>query len=236
MALTQAQLLSKLAESRRRHPFGQFGTSDDECTDNGALGCTHTVWRYIAFVYKGKWYSHDQLTKLSGYPCGGGSTNRGMRISESQRLVKNLGLPYVYKAHLTSGELLRASKLGPCLFAVRYANWPNWAHYNGVTRPRPWARPTDKAGRNQFSGFYGSHACCLLGYKRITTTKGTFVRNDAYVMEPNHDSPSRPENVAYDIVTQTQLNAAYRAVVTVLGWPATMAFVPTRQPTFPGGL
>jgi hypothetical protein len=236
MALTQAQLLAKLAECRRRHPFGQFGTTDDECTDNGALGCTQTVWRFIAFVYKGKWYSHDQLSKMSGYPCGGGSTNRGMYVSESIALVKALGLPMVYKANLTSSQLLVASKIGPVLFATRYGSWPNWAHYRGVTRPRPWARPYDKAGRNQFTGFVGSHANCLLGYQRITTTAGTFVRNDAFVFEPNHDSPARPENVAYDVVTQSQLDLAYNDTVKRLGWSSTMAFIPTRQPTFPGGL
>jgi hypothetical protein len=233
MAMT---LLDKLRESRRRHPFAQFGTSDDECTDNGSLGCTHAVWRFIAWTYKGRWYSHDQLSKLAGYPCGGTSSNRGMRVSESQHLCKALGLPLVFKGHLSSSELLHASKLGPCMFAMRYGDWPNWAHYDGRTRPRPWARPTDHAGRNQFTGFTGSHAGALLGYKRIETTKGTFVRNDAYVFEPNHDSPARPENVAYDIVTQTQLNAAYKAVVTKLGWTNTLAFIPTKPPTFPGGL
>jgi hypothetical protein len=231
-----ATMLDRLKESRRRHPFGQFGSADDECTDNGSLGCTHTVWRFIAWAYKGRWYSHDQLSKLSGYPCGGGSTNRGMRVSESQALCRALGLPLVYKGNLSSSDLLRASRIGPCMFAIRYGDWPNWAHYGGVTRPRPWARPTDKAGRNQFSGFTGGHACALLGYVAVRTSSGTFVRNDAYVFEPNHDSPARPENVAFDIVTQTQLNAAYRAVVTKLGWSATMAFVPSRAPTFPGGL
>ena len=231
-----ATLLDKCKESRRRHPFGQFGTSDDECTDNGALGCTHTVWRFIIWAYKGKWKSHDEITKLSGYPCGGGSTNRGMKVSESQRLIRAVGIPYVYKGNLTSSQLLRASRVGPVGFGIRYGDWPNWAHYDGRTRPRPWARPTDRAGRNQFTGFTGSHFCCLLGYVRITTSNGTFVRNDAYVMEPNHDSPARPENVPFDIVTQSQLSAAYQATRTKLGWAATMAFVPSRAPTFPGGL
>jgi hypothetical protein len=233
MALT---LLDKLKESRRRHPFGQFGTADDECSDNGAIGCTHTVWRFIIWAYLGKWYTHDQISRFSGFPCGGGSNSRGMQPSESKKLVERLDLPFIYKADLTSSELLRATRLGPVLFGVRYGDWPNWAHYGGQTRPRPWARPLDKAGRNQFTGFVGGHAGCLLGYKRITTSRGTFVRNDAYVFEPNHDSPARPENVAFDIVTQTQLNAAYRATVTKLGWPKTMAFIPTARPTFPKGL
>jgi len=229
-------LLEKLKESRRRHPFGQFGTPDDECTDNGAIGCTHAVWRFIAFVYTGKWYTHDQISKLSGHPCGGGPGNRGMRVSESQQLCRALRLPYIFKANLTSAELIKASKIGPVMFATRYGDWPNWAHYGGQTRPRPWARPLDKAGRNQFVGFTGSHANCLLGFVRRTTTKGTFIRNDCFVFEPNHDSGARPENVAFDIVTQTQLNAAYRAVVTKLGWSSTVAMIPTKPPKFPGGL
>lgn len=230
MALT---MLEKLKESRRRHPFAQFGTPDDECTNNGSQGCTHAVWRFIIWAYKGKWLSHDEISKICGYPC---SADRGMRVSESQELCRDLNLPLIYKGNLPSGDLLKASRTGPCMFAVRYGDWPNWAHYNGQTRPRPWARPLDKAGRNQFTGFTGAHAAALLGYNRVTLTNGKFVRNDCFVFEPNHDSGARPEKVPFDIVTQTQLNAAYRAVVTKLGWSATMAFIPTKSPTFPGGL
>lgn len=230
--MSSKPLLDKLLEARRRHPFGQFGTTDDECTANGARGCTHAVWRYIAFVYKGKWYSHDQLSRLSGYPCG---ATRGMRISESQQLVKALGLPYVYKANLSSTALLTASNIGPVLFGIRYGSWPNWKDYHGKSVPSPYARPLGKAGRNQFTGFFGAHAVGLLGYLRVPTT-GTFVRNDCYCFEPNHDSPARPENVAYDVVTQSQLYKAFTDTKTRLGWSSTMAFVPSRAPTFPGGL
>ena len=108
--------------------------------------------------------------------------------------------------------------------------------YFGVNRPTPYARPAGKAGRNQFTGFFGSHAVALMGYQRIVSSTGAFVRNDAYVMEPNHDSPARPENVPFDIVTQTDLDRSYREVVTMLGWSATIALVPTKAPTFPGGI
>ncbi len=228
-------LLGDLRKSRERHPFGQFGTAGDGCTDNGALGCTHAVWRFIAFVYTGRWYSHDELTKFSGYPCGGGSTNRGMRPSESQALCKRLGLPLVFRSGMSAGDLLRASAKGPCMVAIRYGDWPTWQGYGGKSWPRPYARPLGKAGRNQ-TGFTGSHAVALLGYERIVAAGGKFLRNDAYVFEPNHDSASRPENVPYDIVTQTEFGIAYRAVVAKLRWPATVAFVPTRAPKFPGGL
>ena len=75
-----------------------------------------------------------------------------------------------------------------------------------------------------------------MGYQRIVSSTGTFLRNDAYVMEPNHDSPARPENVPFDIVTQTDFNRSYQEVVTMLGWSSTVAIVPTKAPTFPGGL
>jgi hypothetical protein len=158
-----------------------------------------------------------------------------MRVTESKKLVAKLNLPYVYKADLNSSELLRASKLGPVLFGIRYGSWPAWAHYDGHTRPKPWARPYDKAGRNQFD-WSGSHACGLLGYRAVRDKAGKFIRNDCYVSEPNHNSANRPENVAYDIVTQSDLAKAYYATKKVLGWTYTMAFIPTRVPTFPGGL
>ncbi|MFZ0324750.1 MAG: hypothetical protein WAN48_11535 [Actinomycetes bacterium] len=231
--MTGKTILDKLLALRVNRPFGQFGTVDDECTDNGAIGCTHTCWRFIAFAYTGKWYSHDELSHLSGYPCGGGATNRGMRVEESQRLAAALHLPYVYRGGLTSSELLTASNKGPVLFAIRYGDWPAWRGYHGQTPPAPWARPLGKAGRNQFT-WSGSHATVLLGYVRIMAG-ARFVRNDCYAMEPNHDSPARPENVAYDLVTQTDLNRAFQGVKR-LGWAQTMAMVPTKAPTFPGGL
>jgi len=229
-----SELLDKLKSSRRQHPFGQFGTADDQCTDGGELGCTHAVWRFIAFVYTGRWYSHDELSKLSGYPCGGGPTNRGMRPSESQALCKRLGLPLEFRAGLGTGDLLRASRKGPAMVAIRYGDWPAWEGYGGRHWPRPYARPLGKAGRNQL-GFTGSHAVALLGYERVESAAGKFLRNDAFVFEPNHDSTARPERVAYDIVTQTQLGVAHRGV-RKLGWSNPFAFVPTRAPKFPGGL
>ena len=159
--------LDKLIACRTARPFGQFGTTDDESTDNGSLGCTHSVWRLIAFAYTGRWYSHDQISKFAGYPFGGGSTDRGMRTTESQRLCAALKLPMVLRSGLTSSQLLTASNLGPCMVAIRYGSWPNWQGYKGVYRPTPYARPLGKAGRNQFTGFFGSHAIALLGTPNV---------------------------------------------------------------------
>jgi len=232
---TGKALLDKALASRVKRPSGQFGQSADGSTDNGSLGCTHTIWQWIIWAYKGKWYSHDTISKLSGYPYGGGSRNRGMNVDEAKRLIRATGIPFVYKNSLTATQLLQASNVGPCMFAMRYGSWPNWYNYAGRSRPKPWARPLGKAGRNQFVGFTGSHAGALLGYVRVTSA-GKFVRNDCFVFEPNHNSPARPQNVAYDVVTGGELSNAYNAVKTMLGWSVTMAFVPTKSPTFPGGL
>ncbi len=171
-------LLGDLRKSRERHPFGQFGTADDQCTDGGALGCTHAVWRFIVHAYTGDWFSHDELSRFSGYPCGGGPTNRGMRPSESQALCKRLRIPLEFRGGLSTGELLRASRKGPCMVAIRYGDWPAWKGYGGHAWSPPYARPLHKAGRNQL-GFTGSHAVCLLGYQRVTDAKGAFVARSA---------------------------------------------------------
>lgn len=232
---TGKAVLDKLLASRKKNPYGQFGTTDDESTDNGQLACTHAVWRFIIHAYTGKWYSFDQISHMAGFPFGGGSRNRGMSVDEAKRLILVTKIPYVYKNNLTGSELLIASNKGPVMFAMRYGNWPNWFKYRGKTTHSPYARPVSHAGRNQFTGFFGSHAGVLLGFVRVMSG-GKFVRNDCYVFEPNHNSPARPEKVPYDVVTQTDLTRAYLAVKTQLGWSVTMAFVPTKAPTFPGGL
>jgi hypothetical protein len=225
--------LDKLLTMRTRHPRGQFGQTDDESTLNGVTACGHTCLQDILFAYKGLRLSQDQISRVVGYWAR--TPDRGLHTDEVQRILSHYGVSYTVKTGLSSGELLTASNIGPVLLVIRYGNWPNWYKYRGTSPPAPFARPLGKGGRNQFSGFFGSHFVLELGYVRKVDSTGKFLRNDVYAMEPNHDSPARSENVPYDVVTQTDFYRAFSAVKQ-LGWSNTLALVPNRRPTFPGGL
>lgn len=183
---------------RRSKPFGQFGQANDYLSNNGATGCTDSVLQFIALFVKGVWYTHDQIRKRVGH------TNRftGLNSNEVGAWFRSVGLPYVVKFNLSVDQMLSLSRTrGPILIGEMYSHHPEWSGYvyNGIKadgKPNGYARPTGAAGKNQLTGFTGRHAILLLGY-----TDSTHV----YVFEPNHDSPGRPQNVAYDVITVTQL-------------------------------
>jgi hypothetical protein len=193
----------------------QFGQSDDSLTENGSSGCTDTVLQALILGWKAKRVTHNQIRKAAGR--GIATCSKGLTADDVRKVIANWGLPYKVVFGMTWGDVLRASNRGPAIVATRYANWPNWAHYGGATRPKPWARPTDKAGRSQFSGFTGAHANLLLGYANWLNDSGVVVRVDAFVKEPNHGSPARPERPPYDIVLSADGKAAYDAYKSVLG-------------------
>ena len=231
-------ILDRALALRRSNPFGQFGQSGDVSTYNGATGCGHTVWQFIIKFWLNRWLTHDDISRLAGYPWPVLNPNRrGLRPSESEKLIYKLKLPYRFVWNPTLSELLQASNWGPVLWPHWYGVYPNWKDYHGQTPPSPYARPLRHAGRNQFKNFFAGHASCELGYLPILGTTGKIIRYDVWNFEPNHDSPVRPENVAYDIITSSQMWKAHRALLAPpssqignsIPWTNLWAFIPTKK-------
>jgi hypothetical protein len=193
--------LSKCLSHRRNHPFQQFGQAYDTLSNNGATGCTDTCLQFIARIWGKSSYTHDQIRRRVGH------TNRytGLNYAEVSAFLKSIGLSYTRHSgstEISAGQMLTASRRGPVLFGEMYSWHPEWRgyHYAGLTAnstPNGYARPLEKAGKTQLTGFTGRHAGVLLGYDG----------DNVYVMEPNHNSPSRPENPPYDILTVAQFKA-----------------------------
>lgn len=214
--------LDKALALRRARPYQQFGQTDDEYTFNGATGCTHTCLQTIALIWKDRYYSHDQISKLVGYPAPGNNGRmRGLNYTEVQRFFTKTGIPYKVKLGLSADAVLKASNLGPVLFGHAYSWTPEWygRTYNGIKadgKPNGYASPLGKAGKTQLSGFTGAHASLLLGY--LTS---------AYVHEPNHGSPARKEKPPYDTYSITEFKRMYDSYKRTLG-RTPYAVVPTR--------
>lgn len=195
--------------------LSQFGQGDDSLTDNGASGCTDTVLQALVLGIRGVRVSHNDIRRKAGRGLSSRST--GLTAADVREVIAAYRLPYRVAFGLSGTEMLHKSANGPVMMAVRYGDWPNWAHWGGVMRPQPWARPTDRAGRNQFTGFFGAHMNLLLGYAAFLDDRGNATAYDAFVKEPNHGSPARPPRPAYDIVSTQQAKAAYDAYATKLG-------------------
>jgi hypothetical protein len=223
--VTYSARTQKAMKLRTDRPFQQFGQTDDESTRNGANGCTHTVLQYLALLWRGRWYSQDQVSSLAGFPGG----NRGLYPSEVQRFCDRAGIPYRVTHNLTALSVLKLSERGPVGFGHAYSHWPEWYGFRYGTiiadgRPNGYAGPLRAAGKTQLSGFTGAHFGLVLGWdpsKTVTTRR-------VVAWEPNHDSPARPENPPYDQMTSGQFRIVYESYERVLR-RTPYALVPTRN-------
>jgi hypothetical protein len=201
----------KAMSVRRQYPFQQFGTTDDESTRGGADGCTHTVLRYLSKLWLNRWYSQDQISVLAGWSSGA-RPGRGLYPSEVQRFCTRVGLPYQVRFGLTAFQLLELSERGPIGFGHKYDWWPEWRGYTYFGRtsdgyPNGYAGPLGRAGRTQLAGFTGAHFGILLGWDNDQASNARRVA----AWEPNHNSPSRPEDPAYDLITSHQFRVVYES-------------------------
>jgi hypothetical protein len=220
---------NKALALRRTNPFQQFGQAGDMYTFGGAAGCTHTVLQYLALLWKGRWYSHDQISIMVGYPKPAyNGRMRGLYPSEVRTFIYKAGLPYKVVNSMSAYDVLQKTSLGPVAFGHAYSWVPEWYSfvYNGIRadgRPNGYAQPFDKAGKTQLSGFTGAHMGVVLGWDSAQSPSQPRV----YIWEPNHNSPSRPENPPYDKVTSAQFRNVYESYRRVLG-RSLYAIVPTR--------
>jgi hypothetical protein len=217
--------LDRALALRRSRPIQQFGQGDDYYTFNGATGCTHTVLQTLALLWRGKFYSHDEISRLAGYPPPGSNRGRrGLSPSEVMRFCNAARLPYKLAWGLSSSQVLQRSNYAPVMFGHAYSWTPEWKgyRYGGLTadgRPNGFASPSGRAGKTQLSGFTGAHASLLLGYLPDPYR--------AYVHEPNHGSPTRSEKPPYDIYAFRNFRPMYDSYRTVLRRTA-YALIPTK--------
>lgn len=225
--MAYSQRAWKAFNLRRKKPFQQFGQSYDRYTANGATGCTHTVLQFLALLWKNRWYTHDEISRMVGYPNQSAIASRyrrGLRPAEVQLFCQKAGLPYRVALGLTADQALAYTRLGPVGFGMAYSHVPEWKgyRYSGMVadgRPNGFAR---YHGKTQLVGFTGAHFGCVLADGTLTTGARAIV-----AWEPNHGSTARPEKPEYDMYSITQWRTLFNSYNTVLR-RSTYALVPTR--------
>lgn len=233
--------LTKAINILKRHPeLQQFGQSHDDAAWNGMTACTHVICQCLEAIWNRNIISINDVNRIAQMPYRPRSYNarlgeyqpRGMNNIELNRFLEARRIPYKIVWGVSMTDLLSYSNRGPVFYGMRYGSAPEWRDfvYNGIRadgRPNGYARPARHAGKTQLAGFTGRHAVLLLGYRAMYDTRGNFVRRDAWRKEPNHNSPSRPENPPFDIITVSQASREYRDFRDVLGGTL-YAAVPTR--------
>lgn len=194
---------------RRAWPFHQFGQANDSRSNNGATGCTDTCLQFLALLVTGRWWTHDQLRARVGHR----NPFTGLTYGEVGALAPSIGLPYRVELGLTFAQIVSLVRTrGPVMIGELYGQHPSWRGFKYFGRlasaaPNGFAKPLGKAGRTQLGPTF-RHAIVIVA---IGMLDGVQV---AYLFEPNHNSPARPEDPPYDIVTMSQLRRlldTYRA-------------------------
>lgn len=204
-------ILDTIKAARTARPFGQFRQAACVSTWGGKTGCGQTSVQSIIFAFKRVLPSHDAISRVIGYwrPAS-------MVGTSAEQLAKGLGrwrLSYRARYGASLAALRALTAKGPVILVVWYPRYPNWKAYRGRLRPAPWAEPLGHAGANQFPKPAIRHWVVFSGVE----TGMALV-----TPEPNHSSPARPENVAYDRISLAALEAAYVA-------GGRIAVVPTRS-------
>jgi hypothetical protein len=227
-------ILAAARAMREKYPLQQFGQPYDSKWHDGATACAGTSWQFILRFWKNKHYTLDQVAVLAGYPTREQWANwGGLQPTQIQRLIYKAKLPYKLIVNPTWATVSQATNLGPVFVPTMYSHWPEWrgAPYTGRFDGRPNGYAI-KGGKTQAT-FSGRHATVYLGYlpwddSDADTTVDAY---HAFVMEPNHNSASRPEDPPYDIITTTQYRIAFEQYKANTG--STYIFVPTRSWTKP---
>lgn len=208
--------LATIVAARTRRPRGQFGQPSSVGTFGGATACGPTSVQSIVYAFRKVMPTLDAIARAMGYwrPAD----RRGTTAEQNAKALAKWRLSYRARYGAGIAELAALTRKGPVMLVVRYPKYPAWRGYRGVARPTPWAKPYGKAGANQFPRPDILHWVVWCG----TMKTGPYAGLEA-VVEPNHDSPARPENVAVDYITRAALSAAYRAT------PKAIAVVPLRS-------
>lgn len=183
-------------------------------------------------------YSLNQIRRRSKAAPGQPTT-----IDQSLKALASFGLPYDTAGGLDAEAVVRiAREKGPVLICYSYWSHPQWNGYtyqgrklSGTARNNSGgnvkvgiARPSGQAGLTQWT-YSGRHSAIVVGAFQ-SQSRGT---KQAIIRDPNHNSASRPERPAYDLVTMAQLDRMLRS------WgPTSLVLVPRRAsnpPNVPSG-
>ena len=193
--------------SAANRKFQQFGQGDDESTYNGKTGCTHTCIQRLIKAWNGKTLSHDEISKIAGYPWPANNPKmRGLYPSEMQKVIDHFDIPVKLKAGASWSDVIEGLKKGPVVIGVKYGYWPEdrGYKYGGQVADGKPGGYAYRNGKTQLSGAeHIYHAVLLFGRKRVRRVWRILAN------EPNHGSPSRPEKPDWDAVKSSYAHRAF---------------------------
>jgi hypothetical protein len=153
-------------------------------------------------------------TSFNEHPC------TGLNHIETLNALRQFGITW-YNTAFGSDAFFVANKVstyGPVLVGVAGHTYPNWKTRCGYPK-------AEVGGRTQCD-FYGAHAILATKYQRHLTASPHY---DFLTRDPNHNSPSRPEEPAFDRITRGQLDKSMKDLPRYTRFTTTYCLYPTRS-------
>ncbi len=191
-----------------RFQFGQAG--QPWCLQKTA--CTDTCIQMVIEYYKERTVSLSQIRAASGRPI---DCVHGLNAPSALRALSAFGVSYNAAWNIDANFVLNKLQTGPVIVATKYGLYPNDASGKCGTYNRA------QIGGRTDCGFTGAHAVLVLRTK--DALKGLIITRD-----PDHNSPSRPEQPKFDVIGLAQLDKAMKGVTT-LGFSGTVCYYPTKK-------
>ena len=202
----------------------QFGQQHDSLSDNGKKACGMAAVQLIGGIH-GHDVTLDQVARSANYPVDSDQENDvGFYGWQVILALKELGIKYEVRSTftnnaLTSQEIIDvATHMGPVVFKCVYGWWPQWHsfHYAGkIADGRApdgtkvgFARPLGHAGKTQLRGFETGHH---FGVVLSAESESHRARPRVWLRDSDHNSPIRPEQPPYDVVTEHQFSIVYES-------------------------
>lgn len=198
----------------------QFGTvTPAPC--GGSSCCTDTCIRMIVEYYKEVSPTLAEIrkraqakTNFNESPC------TGINHIEVLNALQSFGINH-YKVGfgVNSTDVWNYVTTGPVMVGIHYGSYPN-------ARTACGSNKAELNGRTDCN-FSGSHVVLAVG-KRYHTVDGT-THKDILTRDPDHNSPSRPEQPDHDRILLAQLDKAMKNIVPYTAFTNTYIIYPTKR-------
>ena len=206
-------LSTNILDYAPRFQFGQSGVP----WSLQKVACTDTCVQMIVAYYKDRVPTLNKIRADSGQvPYG-----VGLKISEALRALSANGVThYRWSLGYNRSFMRDKLKLGPVIVSTYYRYYPTWAGHCSTTNKSQMGGKTD-------CGFNGAHAVLVVRLIPVYS-RGSLIRYDYLVRDPDHNSPGRTEKPRYDRITEGQLKRAMEYITYLPGWGSPSVMYPTR--------
>lgn len=203
----------------------QFGQAGAPC--EGQSCCTDTCIQMIGEYYLDRTYDLNAIRRLAERDTRFDERRcTGLNGIEVLNALKNMGITHYRKASgVDASDVNKMKNIGPVIVGVHYGTYPNRP---GRCHSPAGIHKAEVGGRTD-CGFTGAHAILAIASREHKDAKGKYLHTDIVTRDPDHNSPSRPEEPNGDRMRLYDLQITMRNLPKYTAFTQTYAVYPTKK-------